>query len=380
MNKISSNILGGLILAVSAFCAFAQDPTLTAAAGDKYMISAKAGGVNFVEGTVAIVRKRGGGGRLLKGDTVEIGDRVSTGGDGRAEILLNPGSYVRLGGNSGFEFVTTSLDDLQLKLDRGTAILEVFAGDDFFVTVAAPNAKFKLINSGVFRLDVAEDGAGTLSVWKGRAQVGKTENGIIKAGRTMTVSGSTVTAAKLEREVADSFDLWSKERGKQLAKVANSLQKRDLRQVLMSSFNGRQWNMYDSFGVWVYDRFSGTNCFLPFGYGWYSPYGYGYDRYMGSYNLPPTVYNPPVSGNTPTSGQTHPHSPPDGRHPTPPFVKIRGGLGAGREAVDTRGYGNENNSPTVFAPPTYSPPASSPATARPTRSEPPSSILRKDDN
>jgi hypothetical protein len=38
---------------------------------------------------------------------------------------LNPGSYIRLAENSSFEFLTTSLDDLQLKLSDGSAMLEV---------------------------------------------------------------------------------------------------------------------------------------------------------------------------------------------------------------------------------------------------------------
>ena len=58
-------------------------------------------------------------GCFFKGDTLEIGDRVSTADDGKAEILLNPGSYLRLGGHSAFEFKTTSLDDLQIRLRFG---------------------------------------------------------------------------------------------------------------------------------------------------------------------------------------------------------------------------------------------------------------------
>ncbi|MCV5132938.1 FecR family protein, partial [Escherichia coli] len=80
----------------------AQNETLRAAAGDKWMISARAGGVNYVEGDVAVVRSNARSGRLLKGDMVEIGDRVSTGTSGKAEILMNPGSYIRLAGNSAF--------------------------------------------------------------------------------------------------------------------------------------------------------------------------------------------------------------------------------------------------------------------------------------
>ena len=96
---------------VAAF-AVAQKDTISAAAGDRYIVSARAGGVNYVEGTVAVIRKSGRSGLLLKGDTLEVGDRVSTGANGKAEILLNPGSFLRLGGSSAFEFNTTSLDDL----------------------------------------------------------------------------------------------------------------------------------------------------------------------------------------------------------------------------------------------------------------------------
>src|SRR5688500_15986988 len=122
----------------------AQDETLSAAAGDKYVISAKAGGVNFVEGAVGVVRKSGKSGVLIKGDVLNVGDRVSTGTDGRAEILLNPGSFLRIGGNSAFEFKTTMLDDLRLSIDRGSAILEVFAAEEFKVAVNTPRAKYLL--------------------------------------------------------------------------------------------------------------------------------------------------------------------------------------------------------------------------------------------
>ena len=332
----------------------AQDPAISSAAGDKYVISAKAGGVNYVEGPVGVVRKQGTSGRLLKGDKLEIGDRISTGTDGRAEILLNPGSYLRLGSDSAFEFRTTALDDLQLSIFRGSAILEVFAANDFIVTLSAPRAKFKLISSGVYRLDVASDGGGTLSVWKGRALVGKTQAGLIKAGRAMSVAGSTVSVAKLNDDDKDALDQWSKERSKQLAKLTNSLQKRDLRQALLNSYAGRQWNVYNSFGLWVYNGFAGSYCFLPFGYGWYSPYGYGFGRYMGWYDLPWTVYTPPVV-NGPQSGPGGGSQPgvivsAGDRSPVPPFVRMSG-IGGAR--VD-RGGGRDSGTDT-YSPPIYSP-------------------------
>ena len=78
MKNYISRIVSVALVALSfVFAASAQDETISAAAGDKYVISAKAGGVNFVEGSVGIVRKAGKSGLLLKGDKLEIGDRVS---------------------------------------------------------------------------------------------------------------------------------------------------------------------------------------------------------------------------------------------------------------------------------------------------------------
>src|SRR5687768_6806210 len=272
----------------------AQDPTLSAAAGDRYVISAKAGGVNFVEGSATIARKNGRTGPLVKGDSVEIGDRVTTGSDGRAEILLNPGSFLRLSGNSSFQFVTTSLDDLQLKLDGGSAILEVFAAEDFKVAVSTPKTNYLLVNTGVYRIDIGNDLRARLRVWKGLARVGNASE--VKAGREAIAGGSgPVSVAKFDRDERDAFDLWSRTRSKELAKVSAQLKRDQLRPVLMRSFLGRRWNMYNSFGLWVFNPFFGGYCFLPFGYGWDSPYGFGFGHSIWWYDMPPVVFMPPSS-------------------------------------------------------------------------------------
>jgi len=363
--RITAICIAAIVSALGAQASFAQDKTIAAAAGDKYVISARAGGVNYTEGTVGIVRKRGTSGRLFKGDTIEIGDRVSTGADGRAEILLNPGSYLRIGGESAFQFGSTALDDLLIKLDRGTSILEVFAGNEFVVTLKSPKATFKLIQSGVYRFDVAADGSGTLAVWKGKAQIGDSSASVVKAGRSAVVSGSHVAIAKFDRdENKDAFDAWSKDRAKQLAKLTDNLQKREVRNSLLTSFAGRRWNMYNSFGLWVFDRFNGGYCFLPFGNGWYSPYGYDFGHSIWWYDLPWTVYNtPPPSGPTP-GGQTNPgpvNTPitsAGDRSPVPPFVRMQGGQGIGRGRDTGGGF---DPSPTYSPAPTYSPPPSAPS-------------------
>jgi len=287
------------IFAVSAFAlvlssfVVAQDDRAISAAGSLYVISAKAGGVNYVEGKVAVAQKSGKSGYLLKGDTLEVGDKVSTGTDGKAEILLNPGSYIRLAENSSFEFINTSLDDLQVKLTGGSAMFEVITNGEFKFAVNTPKAQLKIIESGVYRVDVLSDGSGKIAVWKGKAEIGEGNATTVKGGREATIINGQVAVAKFDRDDKDALATWSKTRAKELAKVNSRLERDNLRNSLLNSYNRNGWNLYNSYGLWVFDRFSGSYCFLPFGYGWSSPYGFGFGRDIWYFRLPPIIYNQP---------------------------------------------------------------------------------------
>ncbi|MBA3633198.1 MAG: FecR domain-containing protein [Acidobacteria bacterium] len=328
-NFLSILTISTVIFVLSAV-AFAQDSRAVSAAGSLYLISADAGGVNYVEGKVAVKQNNGRNGYLIKGDKLEVGEKVSTGAEGKAEILLNPGSYVRLAENSEFEFKTTSLDDLQLKLNRGSAMFEVITDDDFSFAVNTPKGKFYVVKSGVYRVDVLGDGSGKIAVWKGKAQVGNLEATEIKSGREATVNGNQVAVRKFDRDDKDALEAWSKIRAKELAKVNSRLERNNLRNTLVNSFNRNGWSLYDSYGLWVFDRFSGNYCFLPFGYGWSSPYGYGFGRDIWYLRLPRFIYYQP-----PTGGQQLPAAtlnPATGKirsnqSAVPPFQKVQNDVG-----------------------------------------------------
>ncbi len=335
---------------------FAQEDRGASTSVSKYVISAEAGGVNFVDGRVAVTRKVGRSGLLLKGDSVKVGDRVSTETESKAEILLNPGSYIRLGGNSSFEFASTSLEDLQIKLNRGSAMFEVITTNDFTFAVKTPKATFNIVKSGVYRVDVLEDGTGKIEVWKGKAQIGDDEDAEIKKGKTATVGGDDVALAKFDRDERDSLEEWSRNRAKELAKVNDRLERRTLRSTLISSFDMNRWNMFDSFGLWVYDPFWGGYCFLPFGYGWSSPYGFGFGRDIWYYRLPNYVYiQPPPRVNQPT-GNGNSGNPPvrEVRNPTvPTFQRIDQANGRRRITNDvdsSGGFPGRNPTPIIVLP------------------------------
>lgn len=327
--KIIGCLVVGLVGLLFSTPAIGQSERNASVVSDLYVISAKAGGVNYTEGKVTVSKNNSRSGYLLRGDRLETGERVSTGPDGRVEILLNPGSYVRLGENTDFEFVSTSLDDLKINLIRGSAMFELIADDEFKVAIQTPKAEFRAIESGVYRVDVLADGSGKISVWEGKAEIGNAAAVTkVKESRYAIVNGSNVTVEKFDRDDKSELEIWSKARAKELAKINSKLRRDDIRNSLLNSFNRRGWGFYDSFGLWVFDRFSGQYCFVPFGYGWGSPYGYYFGRDLWYFRLPRYVYYYPTGNPGSSNGSNNTSSNPrirGGRNKKPPFARVNPG-------------------------------------------------------
>jgi hypothetical protein len=369
-------ILAALICLTFSLGLFAQ--TAPTSISDMYLISSKAGKVNLVEGAVSVEQKTGKSIGLNKNDELKVGEKVSTASNGKAEILLNPGSYLRLGENSEFEFATTGLDDLQLKLNRGSAIFEVLTNSEqgFIVGIQTPQTKTFILESGVYRIDILADNSTKVSVWKGKAQIGEKDAQFIKGGKSATVKNSLVAVAKFDRDNKDALDTWSKLRAKDLMAINNKLRDANLRNSLINSFNNQGWNTYESYGVWVFNRFTGTWCFLPFGSRWNSPYGWGYSYDIWQCRMPPMImYTPPSnsgSGGTTvvnplyTGAKRDPRGERDPRQPgldppsgiadtnvSKPVQRDRPVFESSRGSSDTS---NADSSP-AFDSPRYNPPA-----------------------
>jgi hypothetical protein len=246
------------------------------------VISAKAGGVNHVAGDVTF--RRAGAiewKRLTTGDDLKSGDAVRTGADGRAEILLNPGSYLRLGHDTEFVFADTKLDKLRLRLQSGSAVVEAtgFSDIDVLVTVETPEALASILRSGLYRFNASRSGATEVFVHSGRVSVGGV---LVKGGRFVRVAagaGAPLVAKFDKKQQRDALDLWSRERARELAKINDRLQRRGVNTLLAHArfddlFFGA--GSYGHLGVWLWSPFAGCYTFLPFAYGWPSPYGFSY--------------------------------------------------------------------------------------------------------
>jgi hypothetical protein len=260
-----------------------------------YTVSAKAGAVNIVEGDVTYRHADGDWDLLIAGDDLKSGDRVRTRATGRAEILLNPGSYLRMSENTEVVFLDTSLGSLKVELLEGSVIIEAAMLDTdktAIATVVTPAGKLLIALGGLYRFNVEE--AKTMAlVRKGRlivphpgetlpkggqwigvsggAVVEKIPGLPVKAGRMLVIENGARDLVAFDKKAGDEFDSWSRNRA-QLLIVAN-------RRLSNRAFNNSsiaRAMMWSNSGNWVYNAFSGSWTFLPGLWGFTSPYGGGY--------------------------------------------------------------------------------------------------------
>ncbi|HWC75861.1 MAG TPA: FecR domain-containing protein [Blastocatellia bacterium] len=264
--KITKMLLPTAVLLVLAAPAFGQQRRdLTPDEQSQYVVSAKAGAVNIVEGDASFKRGKADWDPLIAGDELRTGDVVRTEADGRVELLLNPGSFLRIAEGSEFVFVSTSIHNLRLDLTKGSAIVEASA-IDAPIRITAGKTRFSITQSGIYRLGVGADGKAEVWVRKGKLIVaGKT----VKGGKKVLMSGTdTPLISSFDKKAQDNFDTWSKDRAKVIIAANRKLSNRAVQRSVSLGFAGGN--------LWLYDPFYRSYTFLPYGYGFNSPYGGGY--------------------------------------------------------------------------------------------------------
>ena len=253
---------------------------------EKFGISARAGGVNSVTGSVMVTRTGQSPKSLTAQDDLIAGDVVTTGQASQVEVLLNPGSYLRVAANSEFALVDNSLNNLVVRLIKGSAIIEATGGDDadIRINVLANQQRLMIIRGGIYRVNV-QPGFTELLVRKGRVLPGNNPREVVKGGiRIMYATGGPLIA-RLNKQDQDEFDQWSKKRAETLARANEKISGRTVNGYL-ASMTAFEWafSAANPWGLWTYSPFSRCFTFVPFHYGWSSPYGHSYGNY---YNVWP---------------------------------------------------------------------------------------------
>jgi hypothetical protein len=270
--KIITRAFSAVALLAMALSALGQDrKPLSGDEQSQYLVSAKAGAVNIVDGDASFKRGKSDWDTLIAGDELRAGDAVKTGSDGRVEVLLSPGSFLRLAGDSEFLFSSTSVYNLRLKVVTGSIIVEASAVESPII-VNAGQSRFSIVRNGVYRF-TTENGHAVATVRKGRLLFA--DNTVKDGKKIVVLAGGTPMITSFDKKAEDEFDTWSRDRAKTLIAANRKLSERTIRRSLSWGGGGN---------LWLYDPFFRTYTFLPFGYGYNSPYGGGYRTCNPYYN------------------------------------------------------------------------------------------------
>lgn len=244
------------------------------------VISAKAGVVHYTEGDVtvndeALVMKPN------KFPDMKNNDVLRT-TEGRAEILLAPGAFLRLGENSAAKMISNSLLSTKLALLDGSAVIEVLELDKLgSLEFVVAGDTLSIRKAGLYRIEVDPP---SLKVYDGEVAVNFRDELVkLGSGRMMTLSGDHLIAKFEKKSSMDELVQWTDRRASTLA-MANL-------HSAKSVANGYGSSSLLNQSGWVFNPYYSMYTYVPFNRAYYSYFGYGFYSpgvVYGIYHRPPT--------------------------------------------------------------------------------------------
>jgi len=172
------------------------------------------GTVNYVEGQVSIDgnplnSRQDGNTQVQQNQSLMVAN-------GKAEMLLSPGVFVRAGNNSEIRMVSNGLANPTIELVRGEAMVEVDQkAVDAQIDVLEHGATASILKVGLYRFDSDRS---RIEVIDGKVKV--TENGHSKElgqGKEVAINGEPLKTAGFDRKAEDDLYRWSSVRSSYLA-------------------------------------------------------------------------------------------------------------------------------------------------------------------
>lgn len=253
------------------------------------------GTVNYIEGQAAIgaqtlTDKSVGSAKLAAGQTL-------TTDNGKAEILLTPGIFLRIDNFSSVQMNSPGLADTIMTLQKGRAMIEVAdIRPENNVRIGEDSSSTKLLKPGLYDFDADR---GLIRVFDGKAEVQAAgQHTQVKGGRQLNLNSAGKLKAKKfdKKSYMDDFYRWASLRSSYLAD-ANIDAARTYAGgggLAPGGWYGYGWYWDPSFDAYTF--IPGDGIFYdPFGWGFYSPgfvfgapffgygYGYGYGFAGGGY-------------------------------------------------------------------------------------------------
>lgn len=244
-------------------------------------ISAKAGMINVAEGDIFLVDAKGVEKQVQPKPSefvdVKEGQTLKT-TEGRVEVLLTPGAFLRMADNSSFKLFSNRLSDVRLDVQSGVVMVEAAELlEDNHITVLTKDAIVTLTKAGLYRFEAEP---ASVRVYMGEAVVEQGgQKTTLKGGRELMASANGWVAGKFDAKETDPLFRWAKRRSGYIA-MAN----------VSAARQSSPRNGYMGSGSWIYNPYFGFATFIPWGDTLRSPFGFNY--YTPSTVM--AVYYPPV--------------------------------------------------------------------------------------
>jgi FecR protein len=236
------------------------------------------GTLNYVEGSASI------GAQALDSKSIgsaelQAGQSLAT-EDGKAEILLTPGVYLRVGDNSSVRLISPSLIDTRVAVEKGEAMVEVdelHSENDIRITENGINTQ--LVKTGLYDFDANQN---QLRVFDGKAVVQDGDRNVtVKGGHELALATGAVTKpAKFDKDESKQADLyrWSSLRSSYLAEANVGA----ARTYVVNGWYGPGW-----VGAgWYWNPWFASYSFIPGDGFLYSPFGWGFYSPFWAYRAP----------------------------------------------------------------------------------------------
>jgi hypothetical protein len=235
------------------------------------------GTLNYIEGQ-ATIGDQALNAKSIGSADVQNGQSLTT-NQGKAEILLTPGVYFRLGDHSSATMISNSITNTQVALNQGEAMLEV---DQIYpennIVIRQDGAQTRVLKTGLYDFDNMNH---SVRVFDGKADVYTGDHQIaVKGGHELALNTSGKLKAKdfNKKEVANNDDLyrWSSLRSEYLSEAnINTAQLYYGNGWWGPGWWGPGWGAgwywnpwFDGFTFMPWDGY----LYSPFGWGFYSPY------------------------------------------------------------------------------------------------------------
>jgi hypothetical protein len=281
----------------------------------QYVVSVKAGLVNNVEGTANVAEM----------EMARLGRPVRTAADGYVEMLLTPGSFLRIGENSEVVLDSVELSNVRLTLVKGPAVIEVLQiSRNTPIQVTTGNLTTRIINSGIYKFS---DGVAT--VIQGKLHTADSSLAYEKGWQLFFQDN--YRARKLAKIPATSLDLYSEIRSEQIAQANYSLASQ-----MQNSFDYDYWFYAPHIGMYTY--IPRSNFRSPYGFRYYGVGRAPVVARVGSYSPSGGSSGGGTTLNTGNSSSNNNSNSSSGD----------GGGGGGAPAITVTTPGGERSAPAVY--------------------------------